>query len=233
MVRTRRSRFQRARTGGRWEGSSPTHRLETLADGVFAIVMTLMVLELAVPAVTPGDDRALAEALGDMVPEFLIYALSFLVLGAYWLIHKMLFESFLSADPPMIWIHIVFLMAIALLPFSTALVGEHGAGTTTALFYGGNIWLAFFLLWSMWLYATGERRLVADDLDQALIKGGKRMGVVYMGVMAAAALIAVWAPLGAFVVYAGFVGMIILATMLGRWESVMVWATDEDLGGGN
>jgi uncharacterized membrane protein len=164
-----------------------------------------------------------------MVPDFLIYGLSFLVLGAFWLIHKMQFESFVTADPPMIWIHIVFLMAVALLPFSTALVGEHGAVTTTAVFYGGNLLLAFALAWAMWLYGTGRRRLVADTLDQTLITGGNRMGVAYMTVMGGAVLISVWAPLAAFVVYAGFVGTIILATMLGRWEAVMVWAVDRDL----
>jgi uncharacterized membrane protein len=205
-------------------------RLETLADGVFAIVMTLLVLELAVPAVAHGDDAALAEGLREMLPDFLIYALSFLVLGAFWLIHKMEFESFATADPPMIWIHILFLMAVALLPFSTALVGEHGVVTTTAVFYGGNVLLAFALAWTMWLYATGRRRLVADDLDQTLITGGNRMGVAYMAVMGTAVLVSLWAPLAAFVVYTVFVGTIILATLFGRWEAVMVWATDQDLG---
>lgn len=229
MTEGRRRRLAAWRFEG---GDAPsTVRLETLADGVFAIVMTLLVLELAVPAVAHGDDSALAEALREMIPDFLIYVLSFMVLGAFWLIQKMMFESFVTADPPITWIHMVFLMAIALLPFSTALVGEHGAVTTTAVFYGGNVTLAFALLWTMWLYATGHRRLVGDDLDRTLITGGSRMGVAYMLVLGTAALVSVWAPLAAFVVYAVFVGTIIVATMLGRWEAVMVWATDEDLGG--
>jgi uncharacterized membrane protein len=203
--------------------------LETLADGVFAIVMTLLVLELAVPAVAHGDSAALAEGLQEMIPDFLIYGLSFLVLGAFWLIHKMEFESFVTADPPMIWIHIVFLMTVALLPFSTALVGEHGVVTTTAVFYGANVLLSFALAWLMWLYATGRRRLVAEDLDQAIITGGSRMGIAYMAVMGAAVLISLWAPVAAFVIYSVFVGTIILATMLGRWEAVMVWVTDQDV----
>ena len=90
------------------EGESPTNRLEALADGVFAIVMTLLVLELGVPVVAEATNAEIGEALAEMWPEFLIYALSFLVLGAFWLMHKMMFESIVMSDPPLTWLNVVF-----------------------------------------------------------------------------------------------------------------------------
>jgi len=68
-----------------------TQRLVALADGVFAIAMTLLVLELSVPVVSE-EGEGLGERLSEMWPEFLMYALGFLVLGVYWLIHHMIFD---------------------------------------------------------------------------------------------------------------------------------------------
>lgn len=227
---------QRGRSGLRlrWRAEpgeiASAARLETLADGVFAIVMTLLVLELGVPVIVETSNAALTEALAEMWPQFLIYALSFMVLGVYWLIHKMIFDSVVGADPPLIWLNIVFLMAVGLIPFSTALVGEHGDLPITAFAYGINLLLAFAMAWAAWFYATREHRLVDEDLDPVVVRGGNRMGAVYFSVLAAASVLGIFAPLAAFITYAVFIGLIILMTMLGRWEEVMVWAQESDRG---
>ena len=195
------------------ENRSPTARLETLADGVFAIVMTLLVLELAVPVVTEGTSAEVAEALREMWPDFLIYALSFLVLGVFWLMHKMIFDSLVRSDPPLMWLNIVFLMVTALVPFSTALVGEYRAVPIGAVVYGLNMLLAFGIAWGIWAYATGPGKLAAEDLNPVLVTGGNRMGLVYLLVMAGCVTVAFFSASAAFVAYAVFVGTFILAPM--------------------
>lgn len=211
--------------------AAPTHRLEALADGVFAIAMTLLVLELSVPSVSEVADEAVAEALREMWPEFSIYALSFLVLGMFWLIHKMIFDAIEGADPQLTWLNVAYLLVTALLPFSTALVGEYRALTAVAVVYGANVLLAFVAACSLFAYATYDGRLTAPDFDPVLVKGGNRMGLVYMVILAATVALAFVSPIASYVAIAAVVGTMIAATMLGRWEAVMVWARDTDLEG--
>jgi uncharacterized membrane protein len=210
----------------RGEGRAPINRLEALADGVFAIVMTLLVLELGIPVVTDATSGSVAEALREMWPEFFIYVLSFLVLGAFWLMHKMMFDAFVASDPPLVWLNIMFLMVTALLPFTTALVGEYRALTIVAVAYGLNLVLAFASAWAIWAYATRGVRLTEEDIEPVLVRGGNRMGLVYVLVMTATTALAFVSPVVAYVAFAVVVALFMAFTMVGRWESVMVWTTD-------
>jgi uncharacterized membrane protein len=198
----------------------PPDRLSTLADGVFAIAMTLLVLGLSVPIVTADE---LTEALSEMWPEFLMYALSFLVLGVYWLIHHMIYDAIDRYDPTLAWLNIVYLMFAALIPFSTALIVEHGALTITALLYGLNMLALFFTAWAMWTYATTNRRLVASHIDDGTAHGGRTMGLVYFAVLAVSIALAFVSPTASMVVYAAIVMAFIGFTVVGRWEAVTVW----------
>ncbi len=198
----------------------PPDRLNTLADGVFAIAMTLLVLELGVPAVTAGE---LAAALGEMWPEFLMYALSFLVLGMYWLMHHMIYDSIVRYDPTLVWLNIIYLLFAALIPFSTALIVEHGALTATALAYGLNMLAVFFMGWAMWSYATANHRLVSRQLEEAVVRGGRTMGLLYLAVLAVPLVLAFVSPVASMVVYAAVVSAFIGFTIVGRWEAVTIW----------
>lgn len=201
-------------------------RLQALADGVFAIVMTLLVFELGVPLVADTrEGDGLGAALRDMWPEFLGYVLSFLVLGVFWLMHHMIFDAIKRYDTTLVWLNIVFLMFAAFIPFSTALFGEHGATTITAIVYGLNMLLVFDLGWAIWVYATSGYRLVEADLDPDLVHGGRVMGGVYTLIMVPPLLIAIAFPVVSFVLYGFVVAAFIVATMLGRGEVVTIWPT--------
>ena len=100
------------------------NRIEALTDGVFAIVMTLLVLELSVPAIAGGSAEAeLTTRLFEMWPKFVSYTVTFVMLGFMWSIHHYQFDRIKSADSVLVWLNIVFLMLISLLPFSTSLLG--------------------------------------------------------------------------------------------------------------
>ena len=198
-------------------------RLKTLADGVFAIVMTLLVLELSVPVVVGlSGNSELLHKLAEMWTEFLIYGLSFMILGIFWVIHHSIYADVKRYDTTLVWLNIVFLMFVSLIPFSTALVGKNGFITVTAVIYGFNMMLLFNLGWATFAFTTGKRRLVGEDYDPQIIKGGKLMGLVYTLIMAPAIGIAFINPKVSFIIYALFVVAFIVFTMIGKGEVAMI-----------
>jgi uncharacterized membrane protein len=198
-------------------------RLKTLADGVFAIVMTLLVLELSVPVITGKSGNAeLTHKLLEMWPEFLIYALSFFILGVFWLIHHSIYSAVTHYDTTLVWLNIIFLMFVSLIPFSTALAGKNGFNTMTSVVYGVNMLLLFNLGWSSWAFITGKRRLVEKDIDPALVKGGSLMGLVYSLIMLPAIGISFVDPRISFIIYGLIVGVFIITSMLGKGEIAMI-----------
>jgi uncharacterized membrane protein len=201
--------------------SSPA-RLQALADGVFAIVMTLLVLELGVGGIAKtANNKEVVQGLLEMWPKFLIYGLSFLILGVFWVIHHTLFDAIKRYDTTLIWLNILFLMFITLIPFSTALFGAFGTMQITALAYGVNMLLIFNSGWAIWAYVTGKRRLVDQDLDPALVKGGSLMGLVYALIMIPAIGVSFVNPAISFFIYGFIVVAFIISTALGRGEIVM------------
>ena len=102
----------------------PKGRIETLADGVFAIAMTLLAFNLQPPGISIRDNRDLQAALLAMLPSLQTYVLSFLVIGIYWISHHFQFHYVRRANRTLLWINIFFLMAVATLPFSTAVLGR-------------------------------------------------------------------------------------------------------------
>ncbi|MBA3778469.1 MAG: DUF1211 domain-containing protein [Chloroflexi bacterium] len=121
-------------TTDRPPGTLGTQRIEALTDGVFAIAMTLLVLELRLPEVE--SDASLAEALIHLAPRIAGYVLSFLVLGAYWLGLHTQYTVLRGADRVLIWITVVFLMLISAVPFTTSLLSEHSSRPIAPAIYG-------------------------------------------------------------------------------------------------
>lgn len=198
-------------------------RIKTLADGVFAIVMTLLVLELSVPVAKGlSSNTELLHKLAEMWTEFLIYGLSFMILGVFWVIHHSIYADVKRYDTTLVWFNILFLMFVSLVPFSTALVGKNGFITVTAIIYGVNMLLLFDLGWATFAFITGKRRLVAEDYDPNIIKGGKLMGIVYTLIMVPAIGCAFFDPRVSFVIYALFVLAFIVFTMIGKGEVAML-----------
>ena len=100
-------------------------RMLFFSDAVFAIVLTLLVLELRVPEVE-GDD-ALAAALGGLTGKFVAFAASFALVAIFWAAHMTITRRLAIFDWPVAWLNLIFLFTIAVMPFVSALIGEHGA----------------------------------------------------------------------------------------------------------
>ena len=149
-------------------------RLSALSDGVFAIAMTLIVLEIRIAA--PGaihTERDLAMALVTLAPRLSMYAVSFLTLGIFWVDQQTQLNLFARADRNLAWIHIAFLAAVAITPFSTMVLGQFITFRVALGVYWLNVvLLGATLLWS-WSHARRAglaKPEVSDEVSGAMIR---------------------------------------------------------------
>ena len=148
----------------------PKGRIETLADGVFGIAMTLLAFNLQPPSLSIRDNEHLGAALLAMLPHIKTYVLSFLVIGIYWISHHFQFHHIRRADRTLLWINIFFLMAVATLPFSTAVLGRYEHFQAAIVIYSANLLLVGLVNAIHWAYVTHGRRLVAPDLSTGIVR---------------------------------------------------------------
>jgi len=154
------------------------NRLEALTDGVFAIVMTLLVLEISIPEIAHSSLQAeLPRRLLELWPKLYSYVLSFLVLGILWTLHHRSFHSIKRSDNALIWLNIIFLMFVALIPFSTSLLGNYRTEQLSFVIYAINILLALVMRLMIWTYATGKYRLVDSDINPRWVKLEKLISI--------------------------------------------------------
>jgi uncharacterized membrane protein len=138
-------------------------RIAGLSDGVFAIAMTLIVLEIHVPDAGPiRSEQDLWNALLGLGPRLLTYLLSFLTLGIFWNGQQTQLNLFASADRDLTWLQLAFLATIALMPFSTSLLAEFITYRLALLGYWLNIFAIGLLLYLNWEYATRKRLVTAE-----------------------------------------------------------------------
>ncbi len=148
---------------GRWSDSGlSTTRIEALSDGVFAIVLTLMVFEIKVPDLPVGHSH---EAWGHVVqlwPQLLSYAVSFIAVGLFWVGHHQMYHMIRRSSRPLLWLNLLFLLFVAFLPFSVAMLGRYGDAREVAILYGLNLLIIGTLNYSQWFYVTRITHHVID-----------------------------------------------------------------------
>jgi uncharacterized membrane protein len=152
-----------------------TGRLETFSDGVFAIAITLLVLGIGVPE----PDAPLVPALVGQWPAFMAYVVSFLTIGIMWINHHQLFILIGRSNMTFALIHVVFLMFIAFLPYSTDVMAERlGSGAdevAATLLYGGTMVAIAVMYNVIWLYAAGNGgRLLRSGIEEQIRLAGAR-----------------------------------------------------------
>jgi len=149
----------------------PTSRIEAFSDGVFAIVITLLVLEIHVPQVQGKDvSAALAHSLLAMAPKFLTYILSFLIVCIWWVAHHQLFHVLKRSDRGLLWLNSLFLLWLAFIPFPTALMGDFPGERIAVMGYGAVTTLAGASFSFMRYYAFYLAKLVDESIDRSLLR---------------------------------------------------------------
>ncbi|HZA60922.1 MAG TPA: TMEM175 family protein [Actinomycetota bacterium] len=189
--------------GARRDGAerNETARLETFADGVMAIAITLLILEIDVPHVEPGE--SLAAALGQQWPSYAAYVVSFLTIGIIWVNHHHLFSVIGRTNNTFLILNVVFLMTIAALPWPTALLAEYirdevnRSGATVV--YGLTMASIAVMFNAVWRYAARDMRLLVANADPAAVRKVNRSylsGPITYLATTIIALINAWVALG-------------------------------------
>lgn len=189
------------RTRGRYDRQHDPARVLTLTDGVFAIVITLLVLEIHVPELAGG--KPLGDALRELRPSFVAFLLSFVVTAIAWTGHRDLFAMIRRTDRTLVWLNLVYLFPLSLLPFGAALLSGYDQAPAALKMYGVLLLLIALTRLAVWLYATNRPHLVFEPIDRRT----KTVGVLIVAVPAAlyllAILIAKPAPEASLVIYVG------------------------------
>ena len=136
-------------------------RLETLADGVFAIVLTILVLEIAVPP--DLDEASLKNVIDGLMPTFVAWIISFLIVGMYWTAHRDVFARLRYTDRDLVWINLTFLLPVCLIPFGAKLIGEYPKEPLALHLYGVILIFAALMRLAMYAYVVRRPDLLWDD----------------------------------------------------------------------
>jgi uncharacterized membrane protein len=152
-----------------------SERLETFADGIFAIAATLLILN--VDAQVGNDPHGLGHRLLHIWPSYLGYGVSFLTIGIMWVNHHAVMDQIGRVNRTYLFLTVGFLMCVGFIPFPTRLVAEHvrGSGSeAAALAYGITLTSTAVMFQAIWFYAARGRRLLREDADQRVVSGISR-----------------------------------------------------------
>jgi len=177
--------------GKHWD----TGRTEAFSDGVFAIAITLLVLDIRVPV---SEFRDLWSGIAHAWPAYLGYVTSFLTIGGIWLAHHTAFRRLRFANARVMQVNLALLMAVGFLPFPTRLMAEAirdvDAERAAVIFYGGSLLVISLLLAALWATAARPRRLFQPEVTQQEIDALRRASRPNVGFYAGVTALAILAP---------------------------------------
>jgi uncharacterized membrane protein len=174
-------------------------RILALSDGVFAIAITLLILEIAVPATT--SDAGLSKALLRLWPHYLAYLISFVVIARFWVIHRQAFQLIARDDEVLVWLNLLLLLFVSFLPFPAAVLGQHAGSPAAAVLYAIVVILASLTTAAYWWYASGRGGLLRPDAPRAQIRALRARGLSAPVLFTLSLPVAVFAPYAAEVVW--------------------------------
>jgi uncharacterized membrane protein len=151
-------------------------RIPFFSDAVIAIAITLLALEIRLPPVAEGE--SLWVALGALWPSYMSFAISFLVIGTYWIAHHKMFEYIDRYDRGLLWLNLLFLLCVAFTPFPTAVVGDYGLRTDGQIFYAASIFATGLTKHILWMYASHKGRLLKSGVTATQIRNVTLRGYV-------------------------------------------------------
>jgi uncharacterized membrane protein len=149
-------------------------RLEALSDGIFATVMTVLVLSLSIPTLVAETNAALTSYIVNLGPIVLSYMMSFLILGVFWVRHHNIFHFVARVDNTLIWLNMLFLLTVGFVPFSTELIGRFWNTEISTVVYGSNLIASGLCLEAIWLYIVRNRMLTVESVDEKVMAAVNR-----------------------------------------------------------
>ena len=164
-------------------------RLVFLSDGLIAIALTILVIDLRLPNLpAAASSGEISDAIADLVPRALAYALSFTIISFYWVAHLRRFKLIGRADAGLVYLNLLLLAFIALIPFPTSLIGEHGDQPLPVVIYAATLSAAGIAGFLSWVYAL-RAGLVRADAPHDLVQSGAMRALAAPVVMLASLLL--------------------------------------------
>ena len=153
------------------ESGKDRDRIVNLSDGVFAIAITLLILDIRVPDIPEKMVASqLPGALVSLWPNYLGYFLSFVGISVFWVVHHSIFRSIRAYDRALLYLNFLFLMVVAFVPFPTSLLGEYGDHQLPVAIYAATLAVGRLLLTAMHWYSVRNDRLVDAPQDPATVR---------------------------------------------------------------
>ena len=199
----------------RYERGHDPSRVLALSDGIFAIIITLLVLELHVPELAGG--QTLADAGRQVRPSFIAFLISFVVVAIAWAGHRDLFALIQRTDPVLVWLNILYLLPLCVVPFGASLIARYEEDAVALRMYGLLLLLIAVTRLSIWWYATGRSHLLFHPLEARSRLAGVAVVAAPAAVYAIAIAVAEAAPRASLAIYAiapvvYFLGVILART---------------------
>ena len=167
------------------------NRIETLTDGIFAFSMTLLVTSINIPQVQEEFNATSAyQVIHDVYPDLIHYFLSFVIIAVFWYIHHTQFHKVRSVDLKLLWINVLTLLFVALIPFSTSLVGDYPNSNLAHIVFESNMLVTGVFIYWQWSYATANRHLIDPTTSPEQVRNGKQRALIVPGVSAVAIALA-------------------------------------------
>ncbi len=193
------------------QGEVDTGRLEAFSDGVFAIAITLLIIEVGVNE----EGGSLAQRLAEQWPSYAAFVVSFAVIGALWLNHHQMFKIIRAADHGLFVLNLGVLLVVSFIPFPTKIMGEelHGVFAdrrTAALFYGSTFLVLTCVYNALWLWAARGGRLIEEGTPRLRIIARTRRNLLSIPAYVVAILVALYSPEVALSLY----GVIVISYLL-------------------
>jgi len=184
----------------RYERSHDPSRVLALTDGVCAIIITLLVLEVHVPEQIHRGESLLSE-LQTIKPSIVAFLISFVVVAIAWVGHRDLFTLIKRTDRTLVWLNILYLLPLCLLPFGASLIARYPRDTVALRMYGLVLVAIAITRICIWLYATGRTHLLYDPVDPPFRRAGVAVVLVPTAAYAVAFAVAEVAPTASIVIY--------------------------------
>jgi uncharacterized membrane protein len=151
-------------------------RIMAFSDGVFAIAITLLAFAINLPPSVKLDE--LGHEIVKLLPQFGIFALSFVVIGDHWIIHHRIFRNIRRYDTPLLWINLFFLLSIAFLPVPSRIFGLYPTERPAVIFFSGSLAVTGIIQVLLWRYASDNHRLLDKGFSPKLIRWGRIRGLI-------------------------------------------------------
>jgi len=182
-------------------------RLEAFSDGVFAIVITLLILDIRFPEV---EYSQFAATLKSLLPRILAYVMSFIIIGLYWVVHHNSMHAMKKIDRGFLWLNILLLLCVSFIPFPTSLLGRYPFQAGPIIFYGATLIVCNIVGIIMILYVHYHPHLAVAEFNQQYLRGHTPVYGIVNGSYLLAMLLARPLPLVSYLIYIAVVVFLII-----------------------